>query len=99
MSLDTITQEINQCGVAETHHTAALGSGAGQTAPQGFADGGSQRPDHLALTMEFFNLLVRSSWLTVRLSAGPSSLVLLQGQVNGLFTHNSALLASEAWGV
>ena len=80
LSLETRTQEINQCGVTVTHHNGRR-AGPGQTWPQSFTDRGSQRSDHLAQAVEFFNLLVRSSWLTITLSAGPSSLVILQGKV------------------
>lgn len=81
LSLETRAQEINQCGVTVTHHNGRRAR-VGQTWPQSFTDRGSQRSDHLAQAVEFFNLLVRSSWLTITLSAGPSSLVILQGKVN-----------------
>lgn len=84
--------------MAETSHHGSR-SRAGQTLSSGFADGGSQQSDHLAQIMEFFNLLVCSSWLTVTLSAGPSSLVLLQGKANGLCAHSPSFLASAAGGV
>ena len=81
LSLETRAQEINQCGATVTQHSGCRAR-AGQAWPPSFTDRGSRRSDHLAQAVEFFNLLVRSSWLTMTLSAGPSSLVILQGKVN-----------------